>query len=85
MSSRNLSNDAYNFNHKDIDYWRGVLHVTRTLFFLTIALISIYTVSRVRILEMSLHLCCVSNKGKIGSTNHISVVADLAAQIILVQ
>ncbi|XP_060560059.1 probable G-protein coupled receptor 142 [Ruditapes philippinarum] len=34
LSSRFLHSDASDFNHGDIDYWNGVLNVTRTVFYL---------------------------------------------------
>ncbi|XP_060555135.1 P2Y purinoceptor 1-like [Ruditapes philippinarum] len=91
MSSRFLSNDTYNFNHKDIDYWRGVLHVTRTVFYLNYCVnFFLYSITGAYFRnELALMLRFKQRKNRIykshirssrfGSSNHSGTIATYMA------
>jgi hypothetical protein len=91
MSSRFLSNDTYNFNHKDIDYWRGVLHVTRTVFYMNYCVnFFLYSITGAYFRnELALMLRFKQRKNRIykshirssrfGSSNHSGTIATYMA------
>ncbi|XP_060555114.1 G-protein coupled estrogen receptor 1-like [Ruditapes philippinarum] len=91
MSSKFKRFDTYNFNYKDIDYWNGVLLVTRTVFYMNYCVnFFLYSITGAYFRnELALMLRFKQRKNRIykshirssrfGSSNHSGTIATYMA------